>query len=309
MPIKIPDNLPAFNELEDERVPLIRETDAIHQDIRPLQFALLNLMPEKKRTETQLLRLLGATPLQVEVTLIRTGSYMGKTEDQQHMLDFYVTLEELQHARYDGLIITGAPLEHVAFRDVEYWTELERIFDWSQRNVYSTLTLCWGAFAALYYFYGICHELLPAKEFGVYPHERIDSRHPLTRGFDDIFNVPVSRHGYIREEVLRAVPEIEMLARSDDCGACLAYEPGARRVYMFNHLEYDGDSLKREYERDIAKGHDIAPPVNYFPDDDTSKPPYVSWRSARNLLFRNWISEVYQGTPFDLSELDTLNAA
>jgi homoserine O-succinyltransferase len=309
MPIKIPDTLPAFGELENERVPLIRETDAIHQDIRPLQFALLNLMPEKKRTETQLLRLLGSTPLQVEVTLIRTGSYMGKTEDQQHMLDFYVTLEALHNARFDGLIITGVPLAHVAYEDVAFWPEMQKILNWSQTNVYSTFTLCWGAHAALYHFHGLGRALLAEKQFGVYAHDLLEPNHPLTRGLDDVFNVPVARYSYIPEGVLQATPELEILARSDECGACLAYEPDARRVYMFNHLEYDGDSLKREYERDIAKGHNIAPPVNYFPGNDPAQPPRVSWRSARNLLFRNWISEVYQGTPFDLSELDGLNAA
>ena len=308
MPIRIPDNLPAFGELEAERVSLIRETDAIHQDIRPLKFALLNLMPEKKRTETQLLRLLGATPLQVEATLIRTGSYVGKTEDQQHVLDFYVTLDELENTRFDGLIVTGAPLARVPYDAVAYWRELARIFDWSRCNVYATFTLCWGAYAALHYFHGLSHKLLPGKQFGVFPHDLLDSTHPLTRGFDDVFNVPVAREAYMPEADLRGTPGLELLARSEECGVCLACETQARRVYMFNHLEYDGDSLKREYERDIANGRDIAPPVNYFPDDDPSKPPLVSWRSARNLLFRNWISEVYQGTPFDLRDLDTLNA-
>ncbi len=304
MPIKIPNNLPAARILEQERVPLIREDRAARQDIRPLQIALLNLMPDKIKTETQLLRVLGATPLQIEMTLIRPGTHESKNTSKEHLLSFYQTWEEVKGRRFDALIVTGAPVEQMPFEEVRYWPELQDIFAWTSSNVYSTFYICWAAQAALYHFHGVDKRALPRKQFGVFRHNVIKPFYPLIAGFDDSFGVPVSRHTEVLSADVAKVQDIDILVESGESGICLACEPAARRVYMFNHLEYDAETLKGEYVRDAEAGLSPALPVNYFPGDNPEAPPQITWRAHRNLLFGNWINLVYQGTPYDLAELE-----
>ena len=304
MPIKIPNDLPARVVLDRERVSVITEDVALRQDIRPLQIALLNLMPDKIKTETQLLRVLGATPLQIEMTLLRPGSHESKNTPQQHLTAFYKTWEEVRDRRFDALIVTGAPVEHLPFESVTYWDELTAIFDWARTNVYSSLFICWGAQAALHHFHGLPKYDVGAKRFGVFRHRVLKPFEPLTAGFDDSLFVPVSRYTEVRHADVAAVPSLEILVESEESGICLVQEPASRRYYMFNHLEYDAETLLGEYRRDRDAGLETALPFNYFPDNDPELPPRMTWRAHRNLLFGNWINMVYQGTPYDLRELE-----
>ena len=307
MPIKIPNDLPAAAKLAEEGVRLIGENEALRQDIRPMQVALLNLMPEKPKTETQLARLLGATPLQVELTLLTTSSYSPGNVPQSHLQAFYRTWEDVRERRFDGLIITGAPVELMPYEEVKYWGELQAILDWSRTNVHSCFHICWGAQAALYHFHGVPKHTLPTKRFGVYTHyvmERRDAARPgLLRGFDDYFLVPVSRHTEIRREDIPADAGLEILARSNAAGLCLLQDARNRETFMFNHLEYDTFTLMDEYRRDLATRSDVTLPVNYFPDDDPDKSPRNCWRAYAHLLFGNWVNEMYQTTPFDMERI------
>lgn len=303
MPIKIANDLPAARTLEKEGVPLIRESDAIRQDVRPLEIALLNLMPQKIKTETQFARLLGATPLQIELSLLFLSSHEPKTTSREHMISFYQTWDEVRDRKFDGLIVTGAPIEKLPFEDVTYWDELCEIFDWTQSNVHSSFDICWGGQAAMHHFYGVPKYELPEKMFGVYPHRVVSSGRPLLRGFNDVFNIPVSRYTEVRGEDIAKHPDLQILAESDDAGICLVEDVKHRHIYMFNHLEYDATTLKEEYERDVKARLPIHVPKNYFPKDDPSQPPVNSWRSFAHLMVANWINEVYQTTPFDLANI------
>ena len=302
MPIRIPDALPATSILEGENIFVMTEHRAIHQDIRPLRVLILNLMPTKIETETQLLRKLSNTPLQVEVELLQTVSHRAEHVAAEHLESFYVSLDDIRHRRYDGMIITGAPVEQLPFEDVEYWQELCSIMDWSRTHVHSTLHICWGAQAALYHHYGIKKVPLEKKLFGVFPH-RVEYKNPiLLRGFDDVFMVPHSRHTTVRREDIERVPELKILASSEQAGVYAIFTAGGRQIFLTGHAEYDPDTLRREYERDKALGLPIAVPENYFPGNDDTKPPLVTWRSHANLLFSNWLNYfVYQTTPYDFT--------
>jgi homoserine O-succinyltransferase len=307
MPIRIPNDLPAFEKLRQEGVQLIGEDEAMRQDVRPMQVALLNLMPDKPKTETQLARLLGATPLQVELTLLTTSTYRPNTVPLSHLQSFYKTWEEVRHRKFDGLIVTGAPVEMLPFEEVKYWDELVAILDWSRGNVHSCFHICWGAQAALHHFHGVPKHTLSAKRFGIYTHHVIESRDarrpPLLRGFDDYFLVPVSRHTEVRQADLPKGSGLEVLALSNSAGLCLLYEAAHRTLYMFNHLEYDTYTLHDEFLRDRERREDIAMPIAYYPDDDPEKPPRNCWRAYAHLLFGNWINEMYQTTPFELERI------
>jgi homoserine O-succinyltransferase/O-acetyltransferase len=304
MPINIPDRLPALELLRSEGVFVISETRAVHQDIRPLKLAILNLMPLKIDTENQLLRLLSNSPLQVEIQLLKTRTYTSKNTSSEHLETFYKTLEEIEHNKYDGLIITGAPVEHIEFEEVDYWTEMKEIMDWSVHNATSTLYICWAAQAALYYFYGIPKHELAGKMFGVFPHTVNNRRAPIVRGYDDIFVAPHSRHTEVRREDILKVPELDLVSESPKAGVYLVTSKDRKQVFVTGHSEYDPHTLQREYERDLAKGADIQVPENYFRDDDPSLEPVVNWRSHSNLLYSNWLNYyVYQETPYDPSKI------
>ncbi len=303
MPIKIPNDLPARPILEEEGVRIIRETDALRQDVRPLRIAMLNLMPNKIRTETQIARLAGSTPLQVEMTLLKTGSYKSKNTPEPHLIAFYKTWEEVRHEKFDGLIVTGAPIETLPFEDVDYWEELTAIFDWAQTNVFRSFYICWGAQAALHHFHGVPKYELDRKMFGVFRHHITKKNVSLLQGFNDEFSIPVSRHTEVRSEDIPDKPGLHILAESADSGLCLMEDLPHRAVYMFNHLEYDADTLKTEYDRDVAAGAEIHLPKNYYPDDNPGEAPINQWRSYAHLLFWNWINEIYQGTPFDIADI------
>lgn len=305
MPIRIPDNLPAYDTLEQELVFVMPDTTAFKQDIRPLKILILNLMPTKIVTETQLLRLLSNTPLQIEVDLIMTASYRPKNVPEDHLVNFYETFGDVRDRRYDGMIITGAPVENMPFEEVAYWEELVQIMEWSKTHVYSTLHICWGAQAGLYHHYGIPKYDLPAKMFGVFPHVHKWSRPvKLFRGFDDVFFVPHSRHTEVRREDILAIPQLRLLSESDESGVFAVSDPTGRKIFITGHPEYDPETLKTEYLRDLAKGMDIAMPRNYFPDDAPDRAPLVRWRSTAYLMFSNWLNYyVYQETPFDLNDL------
>lgn len=303
MPIKVPDNLPAQVTLEDEGILLITEEAAVRQDVRPLEIALLNLMPEKIKTETQISRLLGATPLQIELTLLTTSSYAPKNTSAEHMLAFYQPWEDVRDRKFDGLIVTGAPIETLPFQDVVYWRELTQIFDWSLSHVQETYNICWGAQAALQHFYGVPKYELPQKIFGVFPHYARSGRDGLLRGFDDIIPVPVSRHTEVRSDDLPVLPGLEVLLESDESGLCLIRDAERRQTYMFNHLEYDTDTLAEEYHRDVAAGTKIQLPAYYFPENDPEKEPTNSWRAHGSLLICNWIYNLYQSTSFELGDI------
>ena len=305
MPIRIPDNLPAREVLKEEHVFFMGESRADHQDIRPMEVIILNLMPDKVRTETQIIRTLSYTPLQVNVTLLHTGSYQSKNTPPEHFKAFYHTFEEIKDKRFDALIVTGAPVELMDFEEVEYWPELQNVFEWSKTHVYSSLFICWGAQAALHHFHDVPKYELPQKRFGVFAHDTVTPRHPLLRGFDDQFYVPVSRHTEIREEDIQNIEGVNVLARSEQSGLYLLHEEKCNRLYLFNHPEYDPNTLKEEYERDVKAGKPIDLPVNYFKDDNPDNEPNVLWRSHRNLLFSNWLNSVYQGTPYNLDDLST----
>ena len=301
MPIKIPDTLPARAELESEGVPILTETDAIRQDIRPLQIGLLNLMPNKRRTETQLARLIGASPLQVELTLVRMSDHVSKNTPQEHLLSFYQKWSDIRDRKFDGFLITGAPIETLPFEEVTYWPELTQIFDWTRTHVHSTFNICWGAMAAIWHFHKVPKYTLPEKAFGVFRHRNLAPTSPYLSGFSDDFQVPVSRWTEVRASDVAAHMNLKLLMQSEATGPCLVSDEAARALYMFNHIEYDSFSLKEEYERDVSAGKPIAIPHNYFPDDDPSSEPQNRWRSHAHLLFGNWINQVYQTAPFDLS--------
>ena len=309
MPIKIPDDLPAGRTLQEEGVVIIAEHDAIRQDIRPLRIAMLNLMPEKIKTETQLARLIGATPLQIEFTLLTTATYTPTHTPREHMTAFYRAWNKIKHERFDGLIVTGAPVEEMEFEQVKYWPELCEIFDWAATNVFSTYNICWGAQAALYHRHRVPKYLLPRKLSGIFEHRVVKRGTDILRGFADTFPVPVSRYTEVRARDIVKVPALEVLAESDEAGICLIQEKAARAFYMFNHLEYDTFTLSDEYQRDLkARPDSVRIPENYFPDDDPAKTPRNSWRAYAHLLLSNWINETYQHAPFDLSQIGKKDA-
>ncbi len=308
MPIKIPNELPAVKTLTDENIFVMTETRAISQDIRPLKILVLNLMPKKIATETQLSRILGNTPLQIEIELIMTASHVPTHISAEHLLAFYKTFEDVKDRYFDGMIITGAPVEQLPFEEVDYWQELCEIMEWSKTHVHSTFHICWGAQAGLYYHYGIEKYDLPEKMFGVFPHKVDYKRSILFRGFDDKFWVPHSRHTSVKREDIEKVPELKILASSDEAGVyCVVTEKG-KQVFVMGHSEYDPVTLKEEYDRDVKKGLDIKVPVNYFPDDNPENEPIVRWRAHANLLYCNWLNYfVYQTTPYDINSIPEEN--
>ncbi|MBO9100231.1 MULTISPECIES: homoserine O-acetyltransferase MetA [Rhizobium] len=303
MPIKIPDTLPAFDTLVKEGVRVMTETMAVRQDIRPLQIGLLNLMPNKIKTEIQMARLVGASPLQVEFSLIRIGGHKAKNTSEEHLLSFYETWEEIRHRKFDGFIITGAPIELLDFEEVTYWDEMRQILDWTTTNVHSTLNVCWGAMAAIYHFHGVPKHLLKEKAFGVYRHQNLNPSSVYLNGFSDDFGVPVSRWTEVRRKDVETVPGLEILMESPEMGICLVHEKTARRLYMFNHVEYDSTSLADEYFRDVDAGIPIKMPHDYFPHNDPSLTPPNRWRSHAHLFVGNWINEIYQTTPYDMADI------
>ena len=309
MPIRIPDTLPAAETLKREGVAVMRETDAIRQDIRPLQIGLLNLMPNKIRTETQLARLIGASPLQVELTLVRVGGHQAKNTSAEHLISFYQTWEEIRDRKFDGFIVTGAPVEQLPFEQVTYWNELTQIFDWTRTNVHAPFYICWGAMAAAWHFHGLPKYQLAQKAFGVFRQRNLVPASPFLSGFSDDFLIPVSRWTEVRREDVLARPALDLLVDCEKTGPCLLHDSARRSLYMFNHVEYDSFSLKEEYERDVAQGVPITVPHNYFPGDDPARPPLNRWRSHAHLLFGNWINQTYQSTPYDLSAIGGLAPA
>lgn len=304
MPIKIPDNLPAKEILSNENIFIMDESRAFSQDIRPLKIVILNLMPNKETTETQILRLLGNSPLQVEIVLLHPESHTSKNTSEEHLTSFYKTFGDIKAEKYDGMVITGAPVEHLEFEDVNYWKELKEIMKWTSSNVTSTLHICWAAQAGLYFHFGVPKYPLPEKMFGVFPHTINKKNVKLLRGFDDEFYIPHSRHTEIRREDLEKVQELDILSESRDSGVYLVATRDGRQIFVTGHSEYDPLTLKGEYDRDIQKSLPIAIPRNYFLGDDPSQIPVVKWRSHANLLFSNWLNYyVYQQTPYDLSKI------
>ena len=304
MPIKIPNALPATDTLRSENIFVMTETRAMTQDIRPLQIALVNLMPTKIDTETQLARVLGHTPLQIELELIAPSGHVSKNTSKEHMLAFYKTFDQVKHRTFDGVIITGAPVELMDFEEVDYWPELCEIMEWSKTHAHSTLHICWGAQAGLYYHYGIQKKLLDKKLFGVFKHTVEDPNFILFRGFDDKFWVPHSRNTTVAREDIEAVEGLKVLSASPEAGVYAVKSPESKQVFLMGHAEYDADTLKKEYLRDVAAGIDIQIPANYFTDDDPAQPPIVRWRSCAHLLYANWLNYcVYQTTPYDISEI------
>ena len=305
MPIKIPDNLPAFKTLAKENIFTITEDCAFHQDIRPLKIVILNLMPTKIDTETQLLRLLGNSPLQIDVVLLHPESHASKNISQEHLIKFYNTFEEIKDLKFDGMIITGAPIERVPFEEVDYWDELKKIMEWSVRNVYSTLHICWGAQAGLHYHYGIQKHKLDNKLFGVFEHKITKQNVKLLSGFDDEFYVPHSRYTEIRRVDIDKIDGLEIISESDESGIYIVFAKKGRQIFITGHSEYDPLTLKKEYDRDIANGITIDVPQNYYPQDDPTKTPVVKWRGHSSLLFSNWLNYyVYQETPYNLVYLE-----
>ncbi len=301
MPLNIPDNLPASAILQQENIFIMPETRAVHQDIRPLEIAILNLMPIKETTETHLLRLLSNTPLQVHICLLYTQSHLPKNTPKEHLDEFYKVFDEVKNRKFDGLIITGAPIEHLDFKEVNYWDEIKMIMNWAKNNVTSTLYICWAAQAGLYYHYGIPKYELNQKMFGVFKHRVFDRKNSILRGFDDEFLAPHSRYTEVRREDIEKVNELEIMAESEEAGIYMVVSKDSKSVFVTGHSEYDPLTLKNEYERDISKGLKINIPKNYFQDDDPSKEPLVHWRSHANLLFSNWLNYyVYQLTPYKL---------
>ena len=300
MPIQIPNDLPAAGTLQQENIFVMTHNRASRQDIRPLEIVLLNLMPTKIATETQFSRLLGNTPLQVHLELIHTTSHQSRNIAPEHLLAFYKTFDQIRDRKFDGMVITGAPVEQMPFEEVDYWPELKEIMEWSKTHVHSTLHICWGAQAGLYYHYGIQKHPLPEKLFGVFAH-RVEYKNPiLLRGFDDVFMVPHSRHTTVLREDIEKVPELKIAAASDEAGIYAVFTAGGRQVFLTGHSEYDPLTLKREYDRDKALGLSVPVPKNYFPNDDDTQPPLVTWRAHAHLLFSNWLNYfVYQTTPYD----------
>ncbi len=304
MPINIPEDLPARSVLEQENIFVMTEERAVRQDIRPLRIAIVNLMPTKIATEIQLLRLLGNSPVQVDITLIKAENHISKNTAPEHLERFYTTFSRVKHQKFDGMIITGAPVEQLPFAEVDYWDELKAIMDYSRTGAFSTMHICWGAQAGLYHHYGIDKHSLPAKMFGVFPHAVVGTNLPIFRGFDDMFCAPVSRHtGISRDDVL-ARPELEILADSPEAGICVIQAPAARQFFITGHLEYDAETLALEFFRDRDKGLEIEVPRNYFPGDNPNLPPVVNWRAHANLFFANWLNfYVYQETPYELDSI------
>ena len=309
MPIKIPNNLPAVDILAKENIFVMKESRALSQDIRPLKFVIVNLMPTKIETETQLLRLISNTPLQIEVTLLKMDTYKSKNISEEHMETFYKTFDDIKDERFDGMIITGAPIETLDFEDVIYWEEIMKIMEWSKKHVFSVLHICWGAQAGLYYHYGIQKYQLNKKIFGIFPiklEEKYENNE-LFRGFDEIFNMPHSRHTKIEENDILKEPELEILAKSDEAGVSIIRSKDKRKIFLTGHLEYDRFTLAKEYERDVSQNKKIDVPFNYYPEDDPTKKPIFNWKAHANLLFVNWINHyVYQETPYNLEELENL---
>ena len=304
MPIQIPNDLPAASTLLQENIFVMTQNRASTQDIRPLEIVLLNLMPTKIATETQFTRLLGNTPLQVRLELMHTTSHKSKNVSEEHLLNFYKSFDELKNRKFDGMVITGAPVEHMDFEDVDYWEELCQIMEWSKTHVHSTIHICWGAQAGLYYHYGIQKHQMEKKMFGVFKHKAEYKRSILLRGFDDAFWVPQSRHTTVYREDIEAVPGLKILASSDECGVYAVSSKGGRQIFITGHSEYDPDTLKNEYLRDKNLGLPIDMPVNYFRDDDDAKEPIVRWRGHAHLLFSNWLNYfVYQTTPYDIMDV------
>ncbi len=304
MPIKIQDSLPAQAILENENIFVMTEFRAMHQDIRPLNVLILNLMPTKEVTETQLLRKLSNSPLQVNIELLQTASYTPTHVDSTHLASFYTTFDKVKDRKFDGMIITGAPLERVNYEDVAYWDELCAIMKWTETHVHCTYYLCWGAYAALYYFYGIRNKFYDEKLSGIYSHRVIKPTSPLFRGFDDIFYAPQSREIYVTHEQIANIDELELMADSDEAGVTIVKTQDSRKFFVTCHAEYDADTLANEYKRDLEKGIEPQIPKNYFPDDDPTKPPIVKWRSAGQLLYTNWLNYyVYQSTPYEINSI------
>ncbi len=301
MPIRIPERLPAIEVLRREGVMVMSDETAARQDIRPLQIALLNLMPNKVRTETQFARLIGATPLQIELTLLRMTDHRPRNTPESHMEAFYAPFADVRERRFDGLIVTGAPIERLDFSEVGYWSELRTVFDWTQTHVHHTFAICWGAQAMLHHFHGTPKHALPAKAFGCFRHRNVAPGAPVLRGVSDDVVVPVSRWTEVRQSELPR--QLKVLLSSPETGPCLVEDAAHRALYMFNHIEYDTTSLAEEYARDVEAGVEIGLPVNYFPDDNPDATPENRWRSHAHLLFGNWINEIYQTTPFDISQI------
>lgn len=304
MPIKVPDNLPAKEILYAENIFIMDETRAFHQDIRPLKIIILNLMPTKEVTETQLIRLLSNSPLQIELILLQTDTYQSKNTSEEHLANFYHTFSEIKSQKFDGMIITGAPVEHLEFEEVDYWDELKEIMEWSKKNVFSTLHICWAAQAGLYYHYNIPKYILPEKKFGVFKHYLRNSKAKLVQGFDQEFYAPHSRHTEIKEEDIINNSELEIIALSDLAGVYLVKNTDGSQIFVTGHSEYDALTLKAEYDRDLKRGANIQIPYNYFPDNDPGQAPVVRWRAHANLLFNNWLNYyVYQETPFNVEQI------
>ncbi len=303
MPIKLPSDLPAFDVLRREGVQVMGAAEAMRQDIRPLRIGLLNLMPKKIQTENQFARLIGAGPLQIDFHLIRMTEHQTRNTAPSHMEAFYRPFREVREEKFDGLIITGAPIEHLPFEDVTYWDELTQVFEWTRSHVHSTFGVCWGGMAMINHFHGVPKHLLPAKLFGCFRHRNLDPACPYLRGFSDDCVIPVSRWTEMRQEDIDRAPGLRTLLASDEAGPALVQDPGHRALYIFNHFEYDDDTLKQEYDRDVAAGAPINVPGNYFPDDDPGRPPLNRWRSHAHLLYGNWINEIYQSTPYDIEKI------
>jgi homoserine O-succinyltransferase len=304
MPLNVPDKLPAIKILQQENIFVMRKTAAIHQDIRPLRIVILNLMPVKITTETHILRLLSNTPLQVEVTLLHTSGHISRNTPIDHLKTFYKTFRQIRNHKFDGMIITGAPIEHLDFEDVDYWSELKEIMDWVKHNVTSTMFICWGAQAGLYHYYKVPKYPLSKKMFGIFTHQVSDPIIPLVRGFDEEFLAPHSRHTEIRRSDIEKIGELKLVSVSPEAGVYIVMTHEGRQIFVTGHSEYDPNTLKDEYERDLKKGLPIDLPVNYFPENDASRPPMVQWKSHANLLYYNWLNYyVYQATPFDINEI------
>lgn len=303
MPIKIPADLPAYDVLTNEGVMVMSPDQAARQDIRALRIGLLNLMPKKIQTENQFARLIGATPLQIELSLIRMSEHHTKNTAAAHMAEFYRPFQEVKHEKFDGLIITGAPIEHLDFPEVTYWDEMREVFEWTQTNVHSTFGVCWGGMAMINHFHGVKKYMLDHKAFGCFRHQNMAPASPYLRGFSDDFVIPVSRWTEMKQSEVDAVSGLTTLLGSDEVGPCLIEDKARRALYIFNHFEYDSDTLKQEYDRDVANGTPINVPGNYYPDDDPSQPPQNRWRSHAHLLYGNWINKIYQTTPYEMDQI------
>ncbi len=303
MPIKLPETLPAFDVLTREGVMVMSEQAAARQDIRPLRIGLLNLMPKKIQTETQFARLIGATPLQIEFSLIRMSEHETKNTAAEHMAEFYRPFQDVKTERFDGLIITGAPIEHLPYQDVTYWDELTEVFEWTQTHVHQTFGVCWGGMAMLWHFHKVKKHLLDAKAFGCFRHRILAPASPYLRGFSDDLLIPVSRWTELRQSEIDQVVGLNTLIASDQVGPCLVEDPAHRALMVFNHFEYDSTTLKEEYDRDAEAGTPVTVPMNYYPDDDPLRTPMNRWRSHAHLLYGNWINEIYQTTPYDLANI------